>query len=130
MAIRNCEKRELFALHELLDEYLSSRSAEHTIAEHRVDGPLCFRRTLRHDDAFAASEPGGLDHNGGREISECRLRFLRVAVLRCSSGRNSTPNHQIFGKSLRRLDPRRFARRTKNRQPVRLKEIYYPRLKG
>src|SRR5207237_10231556 len=34
-------------------------------------------------------------------------------------------DHQILGEALRRLDPRRFARRSKYWKPARLKQVHY-----
>ena len=58
------EQRELFALHEFLDENLAARFAERAVLEHRVDRRLSVGRVFCDDDALSRREPGGFDDDG------------------------------------------------------------------
>src|SRR5205814_4175341 len=123
LAIGDREARELFALHELLDQNLAASVAEDPIAQHRVNRALGLGRALRDDHSFPGSQSRRLDHHRRREFRQGGLRVAGVAVLRRAGSGNTGFHHQVLGKPLRGLDARRLSRRPEDWQPTRLEEI-------
>ena len=117
------EQRELFALHELLDENLRAGFAENAILDHHVDRALGFLSAVGYHDAFARGQSGRLDDDRRARSLDCLECIERIVVIGSSRGGYSGGRHQRLCEPLGCFDFRRCSRWAEDRTTLGLELV-------
>ncbi len=126
LAVAQREERRLFALQELLDDNLGSRSP-HAAAEHHVHRGFRLGERHRDDDALSGREPVRLDDDRRTLLAHVVHRGLDIAEALISAGRNVVRAAQVLGETLGALELRRVFRRPERLEARGFEIVHDPR---